>query len=202
MPRIITLLFIGSTVALAQTTVYLPAVGAKACTITAASSATPSQITCANHGFSTGNVIAVINTVSTQTAGFIVNGLRKVTVVDSNSFTITDINGTNIPGPASWVCPSTGPGTNPMIYVRPVGCRAINSPPIRRRVIRALSGWMEQLAHFQNRFKIRVRRARPMPIIIRSKSSRTSSRGGALRHLIQWETTENKKVRRRYDIGP
>jgi hypothetical protein len=111
-----------------QTTVYLPAVGATSCQVTAASSATPSQITCANHGFSSGNVIAIFasngggSAPSLWSAGWIVGGLRKVAgVVDGNNFTITDISGTNIPGPSSFSCAATTYAT----VTNRLGCRAV-----------------------------------------------------------------------------
>lgn len=119
----ILLLLVTVTAGFGQTTVYLPAVGAHACTVTAASSGTPSQITCANHGFSVGNKIAIINTVATQSAGFIINGLRTVaSVVDANNFTIDDISGNPITGPASFSCSSS---VHPQNIVNPVGCRAV-----------------------------------------------------------------------------
>jgi len=123
MVKNIVLLLAAATAGLAQTTVYLPAVGARSCTVTAASSATPSQITCNSHGFSAGNVIVITNDNGTQKAGFIVNGLRKVVaVVDSNNFTISDINNTNIAGPASWACATN---VSPGSLVHPTGCRAV-----------------------------------------------------------------------------
>src|SRR5258706_1527113 len=105
------------------TTVYMPAIGAKSCTLSGASNATPSQISCTAHGFSAGDKIAILDTIATQTAGWIVNGLRVVKAVqDADHFTITDINNADIVGPSSWACPSN---IHPSNITRPVGCRAV-----------------------------------------------------------------------------
>ncbi len=123
MVKSIAFLLVAATAGLAQTTVYLPAIGARACTLSGASSATPTQITCAAHGFSPGDKIAIINTIGTQTAGFIVNGLRTVKAVqDADHFTITDINNVDITGPSSWSCDSN---IHPENIVHPTGCRAV-----------------------------------------------------------------------------
>ena len=102
--------------------------GAASCQVTAASNATPSIITCANHGYTAGQVIAIFasngggSAPSLWSAGWVVGGLRKVAnPVTTNTFAITDIGNTNVPGPSSFVCAATIYAT----VTNRLGCRAV-----------------------------------------------------------------------------
>ena len=77
--------------------------------------ATPPVVTSASHGLSTGNIIFLVTATGTgltssQTTSFAEN-IVKVTVSDSNTFSLADKDGTNIvsnsTGAISWVGPQT-----------------------------------------------------------------------------------------------
>jgi hypothetical protein len=77
-------------------------------TITGATNATPIVITSASHGFSNGDVVAIIG-VNGNTAA---NGLRKIKNVTTNTFELTDTSDANVAGNGAytsggWVCDLT-----------------------------------------------------------------------------------------------
>src|SRR5438552_2973038 len=98
----------------AQTTVYLPPVGAAACDVTAATSASPSVVTVArcNKPLTNGGYVAVIGagdpvSGSGVQSGFELLGLRKITSISGNTITLTDLSNIALSA-ASFVCPAVG----------------------------------------------------------------------------------------------
>ena len=63
-------------------------------TMTGATNATPIEITCTGHGYSTGDCIMISGVKGNYSA----NGFRKITSTGANTFTITDLDGNSVAG--------------------------------------------------------------------------------------------------------
>lgn len=72
-------------------------------TITAATNATPIVVTATAHGYSTGDEVQIASVGGNTNA----NGLRTVTVIDANTFSLQDLFGTNIAGNAAYTSGGT-----------------------------------------------------------------------------------------------
>jgi len=64
------------------------------------SAATPAVVTFANHGFSTGDCVAIFSfpNASGVSGADVVNGRKKITVIDTNSFSLQDFDGSDVVG--------------------------------------------------------------------------------------------------------